>query len=123
MTCQSRDLEPVYDPAAGYTHFVLYSEPKYGIGGATWNGTVSIERESPYVTEWLGRLQPCAPNTLHTTLVESNKIADLFHACVDDDQEERTDGGPGPARERSAPRVTGLPLLTDRRPYVQHGGR
>jgi hypothetical protein len=48
---------------------------------------VSIERESPYAKEWLGRLQPCQPNTLLTTLVESDKIADLFHACVDDDKD------------------------------------
>ncbi|MFE7854379.1 hypothetical protein [Streptomyces sp. NPDC057403] len=77
----------MYDPTAGYIHFVLYSEPKYGIVGAAWNGTVSIEQESPYVQEWLGRLQPSVPNTLHTTLVESDKIADLFHACVDDDKD------------------------------------
>lgn len=86
MSYQPRDLEPVYDPARGYTHFVLYSEPKYGIVGVAWHGTVSIEQESPYVKEWLGRLQPCKPDTLHTTLVESDKIADLFHACIDDDK-------------------------------------
>ncbi|WP_328760518.1 hypothetical protein [Streptomyces sp. NBC_00271] len=87
MSYQPRDLQPVYDPAAGYTHFVLYTEPKYGTVGAAWNGTVSIERESPYVQEWLGRLQPCEPNTLHTTLVESDKIASLFHPGVDDDKD------------------------------------
>ncbi|MER5698408.1 hypothetical protein ACWDBO_45170 [Streptomyces mirabilis] len=59
---------------------------------------MSIERESPYVQEWLGRLQPCEPNTLYTTLVESDKIASVFHPCADDDKDSPSavgrSGGP-----------------------------
>ncbi|MEV0227841.1 hypothetical protein [Streptomyces sp. NPDC050704] len=55
------------------------------MGSAGLNGTVSIERESRYVREWLSRLQPCKPNALHTTLVAAEKILDLFHPCVRDD--------------------------------------
>ncbi|MEU3619824.1 hypothetical protein ABZ725_47195 [Streptomyces sp. NPDC006872] len=86
MSYQPRGLKPVYDPTAGHAQFVLYTEPEYGIVGAAWNGIASIERESPYVKEWLGRLQPCAPNALHTTLVDNGEIPRLFHPCVDEDK-------------------------------------
>ncbi|MEU7665246.1 hypothetical protein AB0B60_43315 [Streptomyces lincolnensis] len=49
MTSQPIDLQPVYDPARGWAHFVLYTEPDRGFASAGLNGTVSIERESPYV--------------------------------------------------------------------------
>ncbi|MDQ1042014.1 hypothetical protein [Streptomyces sp. V4I2] len=87
MSYKPSDLQPVYDPARGWAHFVLYTEPAHGFASAGLNGMVSIEQESPYVREWLSRLQPCKPNTLHTTLVSSEKIPELFHACVRDDKD------------------------------------
>ncbi|GKQ36394.1 hypothetical protein ALMP_29370 [Streptomyces sp. A012304] len=49
LTSQPIDLQPVYDPARGWAHFVLCTEPDRGFASAGLNGTVSIERESPYV--------------------------------------------------------------------------
>lgn len=83
MTLPRQDLN-LTDPAKGYTHFVLYTEPQLGAVGAAWNATISIERQSPYSREWLDRLQRCEPNSLHATLVESQRIPDLFHPCVDE---------------------------------------
>ncbi|MGW1902246.1 hypothetical protein ACWCQB_33790 [Streptomyces hirsutus] len=48
---------------------------------------MSIERESPHVEEWLGRLVRCEPNALHCTLVEPQKIPALFHSCVEEDKD------------------------------------
>ncbi|MBU3870032.1 hypothetical protein KN815_40080 [Streptomyces sp. 4503] len=74
------------DPTKGYAYFVLYTEPRISVAGAAWNATVNVERPTPYVQEWLDRLQRCEPNALHTTLVQSREITKLFHPCVDEDK-------------------------------------
>lgn len=73
------------DPGRGYVHFVLYAEPRISAAGAAWNATVTIEASTPYVHEWVERLQRCQPNALHTTFVDSQEIPRLFHPCVDED--------------------------------------
>ncbi|MBK3645692.1 hypothetical protein [Streptomyces sp. MBT33] len=85
MTYQHPDLN-LTDPTKGFAHFVLYTEPRIGAVGAAWNATVSIERPTPYVEEWVGRLERCEPNALHTTLVDPQEIPRLFHPCVDEDK-------------------------------------
>ncbi|MGW4784971.1 hypothetical protein [Streptomyces sp. NPDC004230] len=87
MSYKPRDLQPVYDPNKGWAHFVLYTEPSLGIASAALNATASIEHASPYIQEWLDRLQPIEPNALHTTLVPAHKIPNLFHPCVYDDKD------------------------------------
>ncbi|GAA2837505.1 hypothetical protein GCM10010441_72330 [Kitasatospora paracochleata] len=79
------DLTLTYDPRKTWAHFVLYTEPDRGIVTASMNGTVAIEHRSPYVQQWLSRLQRCEPNPLHTTLVANHEIPKLFHPCVDED--------------------------------------
>ncbi|MEU9837289.1 hypothetical protein AB0D67_37630 [Streptosporangium sp. NPDC048047] len=86
MNAMHPDLN-LTDPRKGYTHFVLYTEPSIGIAGAAWNATLSIERHSPYVQEWLSRLERCEPNPLHATLVDNQEIPKLFHRCVDEDKD------------------------------------
>lgn len=87
MSYRPRDLNLAYEPAKGWAHFVLYTEPRHGVAYGALNGTASIEQVTPYVREWLGRLQRCEPNALHTTLVPADKIPDLFHPCVYDDKD------------------------------------
>lgn len=85
MTYAHRDLQLTFEPGNGWAHFVLYTEPTRGIAGGGFNATASFERITPYVKEWLGRLERCEPNSLHTTLVRSDKIPELFHPCVHED--------------------------------------
>ncbi|WP_240677106.1 hypothetical protein [Actinacidiphila soli] len=87
MSYKQRDLKVTYEPHKGWAHFVLYTEPEHGIAAGGLNATASFERQTPYVREWLGRLQRCEPNALHATLVENRKIPDLFHPCVYDDKD------------------------------------
>jgi len=87
MSRQRRDLKLVYEPDEGWAHFVLYTEPTRGAVASAFNATVAVERETPYSREWLGRLERCEPNTLHTTLVSSDKIPNLFHPCVYEDKD------------------------------------
>ncbi|WP_223190759.1 hypothetical protein [Streptomyces sp. TRM68416] len=78
----------MYTPTSGYAHFALNSEPKYGIAGGHVERR-GVRRAGVAVRDGVAGQDParCAPNTLHTTLVESDKIASLFHACVDDDKD------------------------------------
>ncbi|MGW2331693.1 hypothetical protein ACWC5C_38915 [Streptomyces sp. NPDC001700] len=85
MTAYTHPELNLTDPTKGFAHFVLYTEPRIGVAGAAWNATVNIERPTPYVQEWVDRLQQCEPNALHTTLVASQEIPKLFHPCVDQD--------------------------------------
>ncbi|WP_031072042.1 hypothetical protein [Streptomyces sp. NRRL WC-3742] len=87
MSYKQPDLQVTYEPSKGWAHFVLYTEPQHGLTSAGLNGTVSIERQTRYVKEWLGRLQRCDPNPLHTTLVGNSDIPALFHPCVYDDKD------------------------------------
>lgn len=86
MSYQHRDLTVTYEPANGWSHFVLYTEPASGIVGAALNAEIRVESYTRYVGEWAGRLQRCAPNPLHTALVENRRIPDLFHPCAEDDK-------------------------------------
>ncbi len=86
MSYQQPDLSLTYSPRKGYAHFVLYIEPEDGIVDSGLNAMVSIERTSRYVREWQERLRRCEPNSLHTLLVDSRRIPELFHPCVDEDK-------------------------------------
>ncbi|MFF4741286.1 hypothetical protein ACFY2W_36195 [Streptomyces sp. NPDC001262] len=86
MTYQHHDLN-LTDPTTGYLHFVVYTEPRLGIASNSLNADVSIRRQTPLVQEWLGRLERCEPNALHCTLVEPQRIPDLFHPCVEEDKD------------------------------------
>ncbi|MEV8324574.1 hypothetical protein [Kitasatospora sp. NPDC056731] len=86
MSRTQHDLQTTYDPNQGWSHFVLYSEPQYGIASSGLHGSVSFERPTRRVKEWQDRLQKCEPNPLHTLLVESRKIPSLFHPCVYEDR-------------------------------------
>ncbi|MFC6087392.1 hypothetical protein [Sphaerisporangium aureirubrum] len=86
MSLTSANLN-LTDPTRGYAHFVLYVEARIGVAGAAWNATVIIERQSPYAREWQGRLIRCEPNPLHATFVDNREIPELFHPCVDEDEE------------------------------------
>jgi hypothetical protein len=90
------DLQLVYDPSKGFCQLVLYSEPP-GIGpGIAFNSgkilTVhktddgrAVTTGSPYVEEWLQRLEPCEPDASHVALVGSKDGAALWQPCVYDD--------------------------------------
>ena len=96
MTYQPRHgLQLVYTPG-GYQNFVLYSEPHRVGPGIAFNGgkILSVDKTvdgrtatntSPYVREWVQRLEPCDPNALHVALVGSKDAASLWHPCVYDD--------------------------------------
>jgi hypothetical protein len=86
LTYQARELN-LTDPTNGYLHFVVYTEPRLSIASNSLNADVSIERQTPLVQEWLGRLVRCEPNALHCTLVEQQKIPTLFHPCVEEDKD------------------------------------
>lgn len=85
MSYKHRELQITYTPGKGWYNFVLYVEPKLGFASTSLNAAFSLERPTACVDEWRGRLQRCEPNALHTTLVESRTIPDLFHPCVDED--------------------------------------
>ena len=107
MTYQPRHgLQLVYTPG-GSQHFVLYSEPP-GLGpGIAFNGgkillvdkTVdgrAAKDTSPYVREWVHRLEPCDPDALHVALVGSKDAAALWQPCVyEDPQSPVTIAGDG----------------------------
>ncbi|WNI20002.1 hypothetical protein [Actinacidiphila sp. ITFR-21] len=86
MTVYAHPELNLTDPGKGYAHFVLYTEPRLNVAGAAWNATINIELDSPYVQEWVDRLQRCEPNALHTTFVMNREIPRLFHPCVDEDK-------------------------------------
>ena len=87
MSFKQPDLTLTFSPRKGYAHFVVYIEPSDGTVDSSLNASVSLERESRYIREWRDRLQRCEPNALHTLLVDSRKIPELFHPCVDDDKD------------------------------------
>lgn len=101
------------DPTKGFAHFVLYTEPEISAAGAAFNATVSMERPTLYVQEWMERLRRCEPNALHTTLVESREIPRLFHPCVDEDKASPSAvGGEGCTCYRTwVDPVFGLPVV------------
>lgn len=84
MTYTHGDLN-LTDPGRGFAHFVLYAELDKGAVTAI-NASVIIEKQTPLVREWFGRLQRCEPNALHATLVTHTDIPKLFHPCVYDDE-------------------------------------
>jgi len=99
-------LQLVYNPGS-YCHFVLYSEPpEVGPGIALSGGKIltvdktvdgkAATTASPYVREWVQRLEPCDPDALHVALVGSKDAASLWQPCVyDDPQSPVTIAGDG----------------------------
>jgi hypothetical protein len=126
MAYQPRhDLQFAYTPG-GSQYFVLYSEPP-GVGpGIAFNGgqILTVHKTvdgkpatggSPYVREWVQRLEPCDPDALHVALVGSKDAAALWQPCVyDDPQSPSAVGGDGcGCRQSFHDPVTWMPVAAE----------
>lgn len=81
------DLHLTYSPGRGYSHFVLYIEPP-AVAGSAINASQRFRASaSPYAAEWLKRLDRCAPDALHVSLLGSDDAPKLWHPCVYEDSE------------------------------------
>jgi hypothetical protein len=90
----SHDLQFASAPDRGQ-HFVLYSLPPGGPGIVLHGGqAVAVNKvadgqaatdASPYVQEWVERLEPCDPDALHVVMAGSKHAPALWQPCAYDD--------------------------------------